>query len=521
MSAIVAEADEAAVGAELLVADCIGSQDRVAALARCNELRDLVRIELLFVGRELAALDAEARGEWLSAAPANAANALRQMAALARRELSEDREKRLSEHAREVTARQARWHNRVTSHTFEHDGQTLTLAALDSFFDEPDVVRRRAGLGAGAFALAEVAPEFADDLESAIGCFRREQRERGRNDPRLKRIEEEGLELAEIEALHAAVISRTDQSQRWWSSQARRSGLPDFSYADRYAIASDGPVVPAMTADDALAASMDTLGAVHPDISNALRALNAGPSLDLSSRPEKRQDAFCEYLPGPVPSWVNVAFHPDHPHSTHALAHELGHAVHGALAAQNGWLALKLAGAIGEAMAVFAETLFIEHAGTNPRGALEQVILGVHRQTAMMEYEMRLHRAEAPLTATTISTAWIDATAPTFGAAVDLAGYEDHWILTPHAIAYPLYTFSYVYGALLALRLVELLKAEPRSGGATIAAMMRVGATRRPYEVAAMAGIDTTDPATWIDALAVIDKRMDAAGIEPLDGPPT
>lgn len=500
--------------AELAAAADVSDDARVATLERCRSGREQVEVELQFVERELAAMTPEQRDRWLSSAHPATRTELRGRVRRAGRLLSPMDEEELAGQRAEVeTGRTAAWDRRFAQARIRHDGSSITLYELDGFYDEPDRAARHRGFAAGAAELAELAPAFAEDLATAIRSRHTEDRRRGRQDPRLRRLEDEGLELEEVDALHRAVLGRMDQSRRWWAGEAVRSGLQPFTYADRYVV--DGPAwtTPALQADAALDACVASFGALHPEIASAIETLRQGPSLDLSTRPGKRQDPFCDYLAGPVPSWVSVPYDPAHPSSAGVLAHELGHAVHGLLAAPGGWFGLRIPGAVGETMAMLSELMLLEHLGADDRVLLERLLGGIHRQAAATEYELRLHACAAAgrLGLEDIRAGWLDAIGDTLGDAVDLTGYQDHWILTPHAMSYPLFTHSYVYGGLLASRLLQEVRRDPAVGG-VIAEMMRVGGLRSPREVAAIAGLDTTDPAGWRAALDALDVRLDRVG---------
>ena len=174
-----------------------------------------------------------------------------------------------------------------------------------------------------------------------------------------------------------------------------------------------------------------------------------------------------------------------------ALAHELGHGLHAALAIPRGPLEQHTPLTVCETASVFGETLVFRRlldAADTPRSRLallaeniEGSIATVFRQTAMNGFEALVHtarREEGELSVERFGELWEQSQVELLGDAVEITdGYRLWWSYVPHFIGTPGYVYAYAYGQLLALsvyrRYLEegegFVPALPRAAGAPAA----------------------------------------------------
>ena len=221
--------------------------------------------------------------------------------------------------------------------------------------------------------------------------------------------------------------------------------------------------------------------------------------IDAPVRPGKRGGAFCAPT---VPS-----LHPylllnwtDRRRDVLTLAHELGHGVHFALAADQGIFHQGTGLTLAETASVFGEEVtlgrLLESAET-PESRLsllaesiEDTIATVFRQAAMNRFEDLVHtarREDGELSVERFGELWAESQAELLGDAVDITdGYRSWWSYVPHFISTPGYVYAYAYGQLLALSVYERYEQE----GESFVPRLPQPAARRRLQAARGAGTD-------------------------------
>jgi oligoendopeptidase F len=207
------------------------------------------------------------------------------------------------------------------------------------------------------------------------------------------------------------------------------------------------------------------------------------------------------------------------------LAHELGHGVHGALAARQGILQMSTPLTMAETASVFGEQItfarLLEMADSaESRLALlarsvEGAIATVFRQTAMNRFEELAHtarRGEGELSVERLGELWGSSQEELLGDSVQVTpGYLSWWSYVPHFMSTPGYVYAYSYGQLLAMSVYRRYEEEGESFVPRYLELLAAGGSRAPEELAAIAGLDLTDPAFWDSGLALVEEKLEAA----------
>jgi oligoendopeptidase F len=81
----------------------------------------------------------------------------------------------------------------------------------------------------------------------------------------------------------------------------------------------------------------------------------------------------------------------------------------------------------------------------------------------------------------------------------------------PHFIGTPGYVYAYAYGQLLALSVYGRYLEEGESFVPRYIEMLSAGGSRSPEELAAIAGLDLTDPGFWNRGLDLVRGQLQAA----------
>jgi oligoendopeptidase F len=207
------------------------------------------------------------------------------------------------------------------------------------------------------------------------------------------------------------------------------------------------------------------------------------------------------------------------------LAHELGHGMHAALAQPRGILEQHTPLTLAETASVFGETLVFRRlldAAETPASRLsllaeniEGSIATVFRQVAMNHFEDLVHttrREQGEISVEQFGDLWEESQVEMFGDAVEVTeGYKTWWSYVPHFIGTPGYVYAYAYGQLLALSVYARYLDEGESFVPRYIELLSAGGSRSPEELAAIAGLDLSDPQFWNDGLRLVRHQLKRA----------
>ena len=134
----------------------------------------------------------------------------------------------------------------------------------------------------------------------------------------------------------------------------------------------------------------------------------------------------------------------------------------------------------------------------------------------MNQFEDRVHtvrRDEGELSVDRFGELWFETQTELLGDAVEVTdGYRSWWSYVPHFIGSPGYVYAYAYGQLLALvGLPALRRARRGDRPRTTSRCSPAGGSRPPEELAAIVGVDLTDPGFWDRGLDLVAEQLDQA----------
>ena len=87
-------------------------------------------------------------------------------------------------------------------------------------------------------------------------------------------------------------------------------------------------------------------------------------------------------------------------------------------------------------------------------------------------------------------------------------GYRSWWSYIPHFIGSPGYVYAYAYGQLLALSVYQRYEELGAEMVPSYVQMLAAGGSKSPEEVAAIVGIDLTDPGFWDAGLDLVERQL-------------
>jgi oligoendopeptidase F len=386
---------------------------------------------------------------------------------------------------------------------------------------EPQI--RRATATALSDALAPHAPTFATILGSIASHRAVEDQLRGYRSWDDHRHVENHVRAEEVGALETAVSGGIKTLHRWYATRARLLGLEQTGLDESSLQAPLGTHPGFIGWSDARALVVDAYSTFSPQTGKVVSGFFDG-FVDAAPRMGRHVGAFAhEAVPGVHP-YVFVTF-------TGALvdvvtlAHELGHGVHQALAAERGYLGSVVPPPVAEVASTFGEILVCSQllegeTDPNIRLALlgfqiDTLIDSVFRPILYREFERRIHlshREGAELSSDFIGDTWMLIHRQWFGDAVQLTeAFEPWWTLVRAFIRSPGNTYAYAYGSLAALKLFERWQSLGPPVVDAFLGLLRAGGTDVPGELLRKVGVDTSDSAVWNDGLSVIAQRVSEA----------
>jgi oligoendopeptidase F len=325
-----------------------------------------------------------------------------------------------------------------------------------------------------------------------------------------------------VQALVAAVREAYEIPRRWYRLKARLLGIERLADYDR--MASVGGEEPAIAWDDARETVLSSFRDFSGDLADGAQRFFDERWIDAPVRPAKRGGAFCAYTVPSVHPYVMLNYTAKR-RDVMTLAHELGHGLHAYLARDRGVFEQHTPLTLAETASVFGETLvfrrLLDEADT-PESRLsllaeniEGSIATVFRQVAMNRFEELVHtarREEGELSLERFDELWTQSQEEMLGDAVEVTeGYGGWWSYVPHFIGTPGYVYAYAYGQLLALSVYGRYLAEGESFVPKYLEMLAAGGSRSPEELAAIAGLDLTDPDFWRSGLDLVREQLELA----------
>jgi oligoendopeptidase F len=325
-----------------------------------------------------------------------------------------------------------------------------------------------------------------------------------------------------VEALLDTVRANYDLPQRWYRLKAQLLGLERLADFDRMASVADEEV----TVDwpDATELVLSSFHDFSPTLGDLAQRFFDERWIDAPVRPNKRGGAFCAYTTPSVHPFVMLNY-TSRRRDVLVLAHELGHGLHAALARPRGVLEQHTPLTVSETASVFGETLVFKRlldAADTPKSRLallaeniEGSIATVFRQTAMNRFEDLVHtarRTDGELSVERFGELWHESQAELLGDAVEITdGYRMWWSYVPHFIGTPGYVYAYAYGQLLALSVYRRYLEEGEDFVPRYLELLSAGGSRSPEDLAAIAGLDLTDPSFWAKGLGLVREQLEAA----------
>jgi oligoendopeptidase F len=306
--------------------------------------------------------------------------------------------------------------------------------------------------------------------------------------------------------------------QRYFRLKANWLGMEKLRRYDVYAplAASDKE----FAYGDAMAIVLDSFQNFSPQVADLAARVFTADHIDAEIRPGKRGGAFC-YAPSPtLTPWVLLNYS-GRARDVATMAHELGHAIHGMLAAGHSPLTFDASLPLAETASVFAEMMLTdrllkEESNAVVRrdllaGAIDDAYASVQRQAYFTLFEKEAHRliaGGAPVDA--VCEVYMNNLSEQFGDALELSEeFQWEWISIPHFYRVPFYTYAYSFGQLLVFALYRQYQQEGDAFVPRYLKLLSYGGSEAPVKVLEEAGVDPASPAFWQGGYDVLSDMID------------
>lgn len=327
---------------------------------------------------------------------------------------------------------------------------------------------------------------------------------------------------ASVRVLAESVVARSDIPRRWMRAKARALGLERMADFDERAPLADVPAqISWETARETVIAAYEGFS---EELGAIVRSFFADGLIDAAPRPGKQGGAFCLPTVPEASPYILLNFS-ESVGDVLTLAHELGHGVHGVLAAERGVLSMTPPLTLAETASVFGETLTFNYLLERAEGPsvrlgmlakqLDEIISAVFTQIQIHRFEGLIHterRQHGELTVDRFGELWLSLRREMLGDAVEVSGTRaSWWSRMTHVFRTPGYVYTYAYGQLLALSLYGLACQRGSAFSPRLLDLLRAGGSRRPTELLRELGIELEDPGFWNGGLAIVDDLVDQA----------
>ncbi|MFT7433276.1 MAG: oligoendopeptidase F [Alphaproteobacteria bacterium] len=337
---------------------------------------------------------------------------------------------------------------------------------------------------------------------------------------------------ATVDALHEAVNTvGADEAQRFYKLKAEICNftLP-MPWSDRNAnlpFASKSII----SWDDTRKTVLDAYGSFSPTLAGLVKTILDSNWVDAPAVKGKQGGAFnaSGTFPGSEIRSYNFLNHQGSIRDVMTAAHELGHGVHGMLAAEKqGSLMWHAPMVYAETASIFGEMITFNHMLSQITDDQERLVLlmgkvddfmnTVVRQISFSNFEQKIHaaRKDGKLTVGDFNEAWLDVTAELYGAdgtLFDHSNMENLWSYVGHFMN-PFYVYAYAFGELFTQSLFATKDAHGDKFEPMYLDLLRKGGTEGAVDLMKPFGLDPKDPDFWTGGIKCsVSKWLDEAEV--------
>ncbi len=270
---------------------------------------------------------------------------------------------------------------------------------------------------------------------------------------------------------------------------------------------------------DAVQMTLEAYRGFSPCLEDLARQVFHERHVDARVHPGKMTGAYCYSV---VPGFTPYVFlnYTGEARDIATLAHELGHAVHGMLAADHSVFTFHATLPLAETASVFGERILSDALMTQESSRdvkqslllaqLDDIYATVMRQAFFVLFEKTAHRMIAGgATVKDLAAAYLANLRQQFGKAIRVPDeFRWEWLTIPHIFSSPFYCYAYSFGNLLVLALYRHYRAQGPSFVPKYLDLLSAGGSRSPETLLAGLGIDMRSEAFWQSGFDMITDMV-------------
>jgi len=259
---------------------------------------------------------------------------------------------------------------------------------------------------------------------------------------------------------------------------------------------------------DAVRMVLEAYRAFSPRLAELAERVFAEHRIDARTRPGKLSGAYCySVVPGFTP-YVLLNYTGE-ARDIATLAHELGHAVHGMMAADHSVFTFHATLPLAETASVFGERVLSdalmaqETSKAVKQGLLlaqlDDIYATVLRQAYFVLFENTAHDMIANgATLEDLASTYLANLRQQFGKAVAVPDeFKWEWLTIPHIFGSPFYCYAYSFGNLLVLALYRMYKERGPAFVPKYLDLLELGGSKSPEAIVGEVGVDIRSEAFW------------------------
>lgn len=294
--------------------------------------------------------------------------------------------------------------------------------------------------------------------------------------------------------------------QHYFKLKARLCGLPRMTRYHIYA--------PVRTAEkrfryqDAVRLVLEAYRSFSPHLADLAEQVFKERHVHARTQPGKMGGAYCySIVPGMTP-YVLLNFTGE-AREVATMAHELGHAVHGMMAAKHSVFTFHSTLPLAETASVFGERILSDSLLQQERNQqvkqgllmaqLDDAYATIMRQAYFVQFERSAHDLIAQgATVQEVAAEYLRLLREQLGTAVPVPKeFQWEWLTIPHIYASPFYCYAYSFGNLLVLALYRMYKEEGQAFIPRYLNLLATGGSQSPDQILRSVGVDMSSEAFW------------------------
>lgn len=241
--------------------------------------------------------------------------------------------------------------------------------------------------------------------------------------------------------------------------------------------------------------------------------------IDARTRPGKIGGAYCYSVVPNMTPYVLLNFTGE-ARDIATMAHELGHAVHGMLAARHSIFTFHSTLPLAETASVFGERILSDALMNQEQdkkvrqglliNQLDDIYATVLRQAYFVQFENQAHEMIAQgATVKDLAKTYLSEVRQQFGKGITVPDeFQWEWLTIPHLFASPFYCYAYSFGNLLVLALYRTYQKEGTSFVPKYLDLLSTGGSEAPQTMLAKVGVDMNSEDFWQSGFDTIREMV-------------